>query len=162
MPWRAPCSVAGPLFPRAVKPLLNSPSRISCSEAGRSTSTQWKKSTRARSAGTSRSGLLTSSPRLGTSKSWQISASDCVPAGTSLHAKCGFRLSEKVGVPPVSSLPAAYLDGMRSPLTQLSLQSFIDVSRVSNAPDDFLGVGMRASHHLDQRPGALAQRHRFA
>src|SRR5262245_38850771 len=88
-----------------------------------------------------------------------MSAKDCVPAGTSLQARCGFRLSEKVGVPSAPSLPAAYFAGMRSPLTQLSLQSFIAAPPGSYAPDDFLAVGMRALHHFHQRPGTLAQGH---
>src|SRR5947207_6952270 len=141
-----------------MKPWLNSPSAICASVGGRSTITQWKKSTRSRSAGTSRSGLLTSSPRLGTSKSWQISANDFVPAGTSLHAKCGFRLSEKPTPLAPSSLPAAYFAGMRSPLTQLLLTSFIVRPFESNAPDDVVPFGHRALHHLDERPGALPQR----
>ena len=90
-----------------------------------STITQWKKSTRGRSLGTSRSGLLTSSPRLGTSKSWQISANERVPTGTSLQARWGLRLSEKVTPFATSGRPAAKRVGMRSPLTQLSLQSFM-------------------------------------
>ena len=74
--------------------------------AGRSTITQWKKSTRGRSSGTSRSLRLTSSPRLGTSKSWQISANDFVPGGISLQARWGLRLSEKP-TPPSVRRPAA-------------------------------------------------------
>jgi len=51
--------------------------------------------------------LFTSSPRLGTSKSWQISAKLFVPAGMSLQANCGLTLSENVGPPSAPSVPAA-------------------------------------------------------
>ena len=50
---------------------------------------------------------FTSSPRLGTSKSWQMSTSERVPAGSSLHARCGFRLSEKPTASAASRRPAA-------------------------------------------------------
>src|SRR5215213_3370512 len=130
-----------------------------------STRIQWKKSVRGRSAGTSRSGWLTSSPRLGTSKSWQISANDWVPAGTSLHSKCGLRFSEKVAPPLPSGLPAAYRSGIRSPLPQLSLHNFMMRScsvpcrsdEGSDAPDDVGAFALRASHHLQQGPRPLAQ-----
>jgi hypothetical protein len=101
------------------------PSAIWAGVGGRSTSTQWKKSTRGSSAGTSRPGWLTSSPLLGTSKSWQISTTLCVPTGRSDQARCGLRLSLKVARPAPSGRPAAWRAGMRSPLVQLSLQSFM-------------------------------------
>src|SRR6185295_6609297 len=84
--------------------------------------------------------------------------------GTSLHARCGFRLSEKPTPLAPSSLPAAKRTGMRSPLTQLSLQSFIVclLFGPSNAPDDLVAFGDRPLHHLDQRPGTLAQAHGVA
>jgi hypothetical protein len=69
---------------------------------GRSTSTQWKKSTRGRSAGISRPGWFTSSAALGTSKSWQISTSELRAGGRSLQARCGLRLSPKVRRPAPS------------------------------------------------------------
>src|SRR5262245_49054654 len=122
-----------------------------------STITQWKKSTRGKSAGTSRSALLTSSPRLGTSKSWQISTSDFVLAGSSLQARCGLTLSENPTPPAGSILPAAKHCGIVSPLLQLSLHNFIARVAPSNAPYDRLACGMRALHHLDHRPHALLQ-----
>jgi hypothetical protein len=74
---------------------------------GRSTSTQWKKSCRGSSAGTSRPRWLTSSARVGTSKSWQISTIESAPAGTSLQARWGLRLSLNTAPPAPSGLPAA-------------------------------------------------------
>jgi hypothetical protein len=52
-------------------------------------------------------GLVTSSPRLGTSKSWQIRTSDRVAAGSSLHARWGLTLSEKATPLEPSSRPQA-------------------------------------------------------
>ena len=63
---------------------------------GRSTSTQWKKSTRGSDAGTTRPSWFTSSPRDGTSGSWHRSASERVPGGTSRHAKSGLRLADSL------------------------------------------------------------------
>src|SRR4051794_36050044 len=174
MPWRAPSkpgtATAGPALPRAVKPRLNAPSGIALVAAGMSASSQWKKSTRGRSAGISRPTWLTSSPRLGTSKSWQIRTSDLVPDGSSLQPRCGLRLSENVVSVAPSRRPHAYFGGMRSPLGQLSLQSFMvfflaartvrcggAARGVSHAPDDVGALGERAPHHLEHRPGALVQ-----
>ena len=63
-------------------PDLEGSRAIGEASAGRSMSSQWKKSTRASEAGTTRPSWLTSSPRDGTSGSWQRSASDFVPAGS--------------------------------------------------------------------------------
>ena len=62
---------------------------------GRSMSTQWKKSVRGRSGGTSRSSWLTSSGRVGTSRSWTMIARLLAPSGTPDHARCGLRFGPK-------------------------------------------------------------------
>ena len=66
-------ATAGPALAARREAAAERASAIALVAAGRSASSQWKKSTRGRSAGISRPGWLTSSPRLGTSKSWQIS-----------------------------------------------------------------------------------------
>src|SRR6185437_9066789 len=84
---------------------------------------QCAKSTRGRSAGTVRPSLLTSSPRLGTSPSMQASANDFVPAGASLHARCGLRLADSTHASPWSpGLPNANSGGMRALFAKLSLR----------------------------------------
>src|SRR5450631_906529 len=58
---------------------------------------------------------------------------------------------------------------MRSPSTQLSLQSFMTglsllpgrASPRSDAPDDVAFLGERAPHHLEQRPGTLVEANAF-
>jgi hypothetical protein len=96
IPWRAPWGAAGPGLARGVTLEENSPTFTPTTAAGRSTSTQWKKSTRARLFGTTRPSWFTSSPLLGTSGSWQTMANDFVPIGTSIHESCGFRFFESV------------------------------------------------------------------
>src|SRR5438045_7966154 len=96
MPLLAPCGACGPDLPRCTTLDENSPALTPTTAAVKSTSTQWKKSTRASDAGTVRPSLFTSSPLLGTSGSWQTSAKDCVPIGTSNHASCGLRFFESV------------------------------------------------------------------
>src|SRR5262244_315213 len=96
MPWRAPCGACGPGLPRGTTDEENSPTVTPTTECGRSTSTQWKKSTRGSDFGTTRPSLLTSSPLLGTSGSWQVIANDFVPIGTSIHDSCGFSFFERV------------------------------------------------------------------
>src|SRR5690349_10833301 len=93
MPWRRRDPASGPFLPRGVIELECEPSAIEDTVVGMSTSTQWKKSTRGRLAGTVRPSLFTSSPRLGTSGSWQIKTSDFADDGTPLHSSCGLVLS---------------------------------------------------------------------
>src|SRR5258706_4357185 len=96
MPWRPPCGAEGPGLPRETTLEENSPACTPAVDAGRSTSTQWKKSTRGSAFGTVRPSLFTSSPRLGTSGSWQMSAKDFLSVGTSIHAQCGLPVFEIV------------------------------------------------------------------
>ena len=59
-----------------------------------STITQWQKFTRGSDAGMVRPSLFTSSAFEGTSGSWQMMTTDCVPCGRSDHARCGLRFCD--------------------------------------------------------------------
>ena len=96
MPWRAPWVACGPALPRGTTLEENSAALTPTIDADRSTRTQWKKSTRGSDAGIVRPSLFTSSPRLGTSGSWQMIANDFVPMGTLRHESCGFWFFESV------------------------------------------------------------------
>src|SRR5258708_9134476 len=124
MPWRAPCGACGPGLPRAVTLEENSPTVTPTIASGRSTSTQWKKSTRGSERGTLRPSWFTSSPRLGTSGSWQRIANDLVPIGTSLHARCGLRFVESVACDFGSGAQNACSTGIAPPSEKLTLWSF--------------------------------------
>ena len=82
---------------------------------------QCTKETRGRSAGTLRPGWLTSSPRLGTSSSMQVSTNDRVPAGASFQARCGLWLSDSAK--GSACLPKANCAGIGWPSLKLSLRS---------------------------------------
>src|SRR6185503_20124690 len=124
-PWRAPCGAAGPGLPRAVTLEENSPACTPESDGGRSTITQWKKSTRARDLGTVRPSLFTSSPLLGTSGSWQTIANDFVPAGAPLHESCGLRFCDSVTWLFASGAQNANSAGITPPSAKLALVIFI-------------------------------------
>src|SRR5258708_18576824 len=124
MPWRAPCGACGPGLPRAVTLEENSPTVTPTIASGRSTSTQWKKSTRGSERGTLRPSWFTSSPRLGTSGSWHRIAKDFVPIGTSLHASCGLRFAESVTCDFASGAQNACSTGIAPPSEKLTLWSF--------------------------------------
>src|SRR5689334_5339379 len=94
-------------------------------DAGSSTRTQWKKSTRGSDRGTERPSLFTSSPRLGTSGSWQMTAIDLVPLGRSLHVRLGLRLPESVACVFASGAQNANSAGITPPSAKLELVSFI-------------------------------------
>src|SRR5262249_31000600 len=101
---------------------------ISAASDGKSTNTQWKKSTRARDAGTVRPSLFTSSPRDGTSGSWQINTRDFVPAGNPLQAKSGLRLRESLTCATGSIAPKANSAGMTPPSAKAVVLSFMIAS----------------------------------
>src|SRR6266540_1031150 len=128
MPCLAPRGAPGPGLPRGVTPRENSLRAIGALSGGRSTSTQWKKSTRGSVAGTVRPSLFTSSPRDGTSGSWQISASDFVPAGTSLQRRSGFIFSDSLTCVAGSSAQNARSAGMRPLSANAVLVSRMDCS----------------------------------
>src|SRR5258706_2679162 len=121
MPWRAPCGACGPGLPRAVTLEENSPAVTPTIAGGRSTSTQWKKSTRGSERETLRPSWFTSSPRLGTSGSWQRIAKDFVPIGASLHARCGLRFFESVTCDFGSAAQNACSAGITPPSRKLVL-----------------------------------------
>src|SRR5512134_2480037 len=135
MPWRAPWGARGPGLPRGVTLEENSPTFTPTLEAGRSTSTQWKKSTRGRDAGTRRPSWFTSSPLLGTSGSWQTMAKDLVPMGTSVQARCGFWFFESVACVFGSMAQKAYSEGMTPPSSKLELVSFMSLRLVDDVGD---------------------------
>src|ERR1700674_396785 len=128
MPCLAPRGAPGPGLPRGVTPRENSPRASGAVSGGRSTSTQWKKSTRGSVAGTVLPSLFTSSPRDGTSGSWQISASDFVPAGTSLQRRSGFMFSASLTCVAGSGTQNARSPGMRPPSANAVLVSRIGAS----------------------------------
>src|SRR5512139_567073 len=125
MPWRPAPGAAGPDLPRAVTPLECAPRAIDVAVGGRSTSTQWKKSTRGSDAGTTRPSWLTSSPREGTSGSWQTSANERVPAGAPLHAKSGFRFCDSATCVAGSMRPNANSGGIAPPSANAVVASFM-------------------------------------
>src|SRR5690606_15530464 len=93
-----------------------------------STRTQWKKSVRGRSAGTSRPSWLTSSGRVGTSGSTHRTAKDRVPSGTSDQARCGLRLPARVTWVCGSTRAKALRSGMTPWSGKDSLYSFMGSS----------------------------------
>jgi hypothetical protein len=114
-------------LPRGMTSWENSPASMCAGLGGKSTMTQWKKSTRGSEAGTVRPSWLTSSPRLGTSGSQQISTSDFVPAGSSDQARWGLWLP-----PRQTWLWACGMQKALSPWmmrVKLSVQNFIFTSR---------------------------------
>src|SRR6185295_8315293 len=115
MPCLALRGAWGPGFPRAVTPSENSPRSIGAASGGKSTSTQWKKSTRASDEAMVRPSLLTSSPREGTSGSWHSSTRDFAPVGNPTHAKSGLRLPESLTCVTGSIAPNANSTGMTPP-----------------------------------------------
>ena len=80
-----------------------------------STSVQWWKSARGSDAGTDRPSLFTSSARVGTSASTQMSTSDFVPGGTPVQRRCGLRLLPRRRRCAGSGTPKANSPGMRWP-----------------------------------------------
>ena len=78
-------------------------------------------STRGRSAGTLRPSWFTSSPRLGTSVSMQVSTNERVADGAFFQARCGLRLSDSAN--GSARLPNANSAGIRWPSSKLSLRS---------------------------------------
>src|SRR6185312_13564681 len=125
MPWRAPCGAAGPGLPRGVTLEENSPAATEFVPRGRSTSSQWKKSTRGSDARTLQPSLFTSSPRLGTSGSWQMIAKERAPPGAPSQARCGLRFFESVACDSGSGAQNAYSAGITPPSEKLELVSFI-------------------------------------
>ena len=103
----------------------NSPAATAVTDAGKSTSTQWKKSTRASEARTTWPSWFTSSPRLGTSGSWQTIAYDFVAGGAPLHASCGLRFFDSVAWVFGSGAQNANSAGIAPPSAKLVLASFI-------------------------------------
>src|SRR6185312_13048374 len=120
-----PCTLAGgptgERLPRAVMPSLQAPAANSPHSRGILAISQWTNSTRGRSAGTLRPAWFTSSPRLGTSLSMQVSTNERVPPGASFHARCGLRLSDSAN--GAAALPNANSLGMAWPSAKLSLRS---------------------------------------
>src|SRR5512141_1184015 len=125
MPCRDPCGPCGPGLPRGTTLEENSPTLTPTIDAGRSTTTQWKKSTRGSDLGIVRPSWFTSSPRLGTSGSWQRIANDFVPPGAPDHASCGLRLVESVAWDLGSGAQKANAAGIAPPSAKLALASFI-------------------------------------
>src|ERR1700738_1453206 len=129
MPWRAPCGASGPGLPRGVTADEKSPALIAGIAAGSSIRTQWKKSTRGSDFEIVRPSWFTSSPRLGTSGSWQITANDFVPAGTPLHVRLGLRFFESVTRVRGSGAQNANSAGIAPVSAKLELVSFIARAR---------------------------------
>src|SRR3954467_539702 len=125
MPWREPCGPSGPGLPRGTTAEENSPALTAGTDGGSSTSTQWKKSTRGSDFGTVRPSRFTSSPRLGTSGSWQITAIDRVPFGRSLQVRLGLRFAESVACVFESGAQNANSAGITPPSAKLELVSRI-------------------------------------
>src|SRR2546427_661551 len=66
---------------------------------------------------------FTSSPRLGTSGSWQTTTKDCVPAGAPLQARCGLRLDDSATCEAASGTANANSPGIAWPSWKLWLMS---------------------------------------
>jgi hypothetical protein len=121
-------AASGPGLPRAITPSLCEPAEIVVRPGGMSTSTQWKKSTRGRLAGTSRPSWLTSSPRLGTSRSWQISTNERVSDGAPSQCRSGLRLLDSAMWLAASGTAKANSPGIGAMSAKALLQSLMLVS----------------------------------
>jgi hypothetical protein len=71
---------------------------------------------------------FTSSPRLGTSGSWQTTAIDFVPFGRSLQVRLGLRFFESVACDFGSGAQNANSAGMTPPSAKLELLSLISIA----------------------------------
>src|SRR5512132_1257584 len=96
-------------------------SRVS---AGMSTSTQWKKSTRGKRAGTETPSLFTLSGPEGTSGSWQMTAKDLILFGASLQRIAGLKFGPIVQWFRSSGTQNAYSSGIGSSYGQASITTF--------------------------------------